>query len=379
MKIEFLIIGKEYKQILKKYKPDPKFKVYQPRKKKVGDYILDISCKLEEETIVKELSDCVEKLIQKFNEEKVKYYILTDDISGFYLKKLFPFAHEFETKLRKFITWSLIDITETVSFPINDYFSNIKDFDVSKNSFNATNFLSSWTLETTFRVLFDKPSLLGEATKIITKNNKENNNISKKDLLKLISSITEKSIWEEFFEDKYKNCSLLNTYKKICTARNEVMHFHKIDYKKYESLTNIFNEGIKEINSLLENTVQIEVNDDNISKLVSHTEYIVNMLISFGQIISKITIPSESLINALSQSLSSLKLTPIEGVLTQSKILNELSNNLSNVNLLPIFDGLKGITDYNKKMNEYLNSIYKETDEADDINEHVSVENDDDK
>ena len=285
---------------------------------------------------------------------------MIDDVSGFYLKNLYPLAYEFETKLRKFITWSLIDITETVSSPIKQYFSKIKDFDSTNNTFNTNVFLSSWTLEATFKFLFEKPSLLEETRKIIKERINKNNNIGKVELINLISSITEKSVWEEFFEQRYVDCTLPSIYKGICSARNDIMHFHKINHKKNESLKTILIRGIKEIDLLLANAVQIEPNDENVSKLVVHTEYIVNILNSFTQSLLKINIPDEKWVNSLSESLNVLKSFSIEGLVAQTKMLSELSNNLMNTNLLPIFDRLKGLSDYNEKMYKYLNSAFKE-------------------
>ena len=138
--IDFLIIGNEYKAVLKANKPNENLRIYQPRKKG-SNFYLQIQCDVVTFDNVKYLAEYQKLLTDKFNEKNIKYYVLLNQASEYFLKDLYPLVCQFETKLRKFITCSFIDFTEKTSAPIVNYFSCIKGYDVEKNVFNTNLFL----------------------------------------------------------------------------------------------------------------------------------------------------------------------------------------------------------------------------------------------
>ena len=112
MKVEFIIDKSEYKKLLNKDIVGTQIKYKSEKVKGKSNYLLTLSIESRNLTAAKLLSNSrivVEKL---FIENNIKYRLLTEEASQFFVQRLYPYACEFETKLRKFIYTALFDLDD---------------------------------------------------------------------------------------------------------------------------------------------------------------------------------------------------------------------------------------------------------------------------
>ena len=98
MEIEFIIDKNEYMSLLKDEIKNDLINYESKKVKGKNNYILKMNLEGNNVTNAKILSANRKILEELFEENKIKYRLLTEEASQYYLKKLYPLACEFETK-----------------------------------------------------------------------------------------------------------------------------------------------------------------------------------------------------------------------------------------------------------------------------------------
>lgn len=320
MKLEYIVEGDSYKKCLKDIllkEIDKKLIEYKHKKtKKENSYILIANTNDNLVEDAKVLAKLNENIVESLSKNNIKHYILTDDASTCFVQKLYPFVLEFETKLRKFLYTSLFEL-EDKSFQIaEDKCKSLLGKEKSKSNIKANNIFTKWTLGELFDFLFTNNEFIKGVNDFL-KDNANNRRLSKTELIEYIKKQEEKTIWNLLFTESTKTFKLQDYYDEIFIVRNDVMHFHTMDYDRYRKSLRLFKKVIKELDEQLNNSIKIQVTDFNIE--------------TFSNSLAYTTAIAQNLVKAFKPILDLKNNIPMFNISDQLKALNTLNN----ISLLP--------------------------------------------
>ena len=273
MRIEYIIEGDKYKELIQGIIPITKDGVtlFSENKKIAGanNFLLSVWTFESNMTSAKILSEFSEQIKTKFVDNQIKFYMLEDGPSTLFVTKLYPLVCEFETKLRKFVYLTLFDLDEPAThLAVTKIKTTTKELK-SITNIPSSNFLENITLGNLFDFLFDNNEFTEEAKK---KTNAITNDIgrtaTKAELIAIIDTIEEKTIWNTLFSKAFPDFSLPSVYRELFPLRNDVMHFHNVTYKTYRKALNLFKKTNKELDAQLEKGVVLENTAEN-AELIS--------------------------------------------------------------------------------------------------------------
>jgi hypothetical protein len=288
-------------------------------------YVLSFVISGEKEESAKRLSDINTSICDEFH-----CTILNNGSSEYFNKALFPYINDFEGKLRK-----LLYIT-----------SSLATDDKMKGLENIVD-LESKDLGTIFDLIFTDFEFNKSIRSIFTKNT---NQYSKDAYMETIQKINETTLWNSLIGDSIP--ALSKSYVAVKDARNDVMHAHNMDYKKYLEIKKQFkeinikiDEKISEFISPIDHNTKILDFNKNLSEAIYRSQYILNYyndlidapspfynyityLGNFGKDISENSLIHYT--NTIQNKLAEIqKNTTESGVLTAQLELQELLRNMS--------------------------------------------------
>lgn len=276
MKIEFLIDKSEYKKILSKDKFDKQIEFRNEKVKGKNNYLLTLECSGKSVSTAKKLSESRIAINKLFADNNIKYRLLTEEASQFFVQRLYPYASNFETKLRKFIYTALFDIDEKAEALVVEKYK----ITISKkigDKLPLEDFLTYSDLGQIFDFLFSNDEFLEQIKKINTQPDNFNRRLTKSELIKKVESIEEKTIWNLLFAPVFTDSILPNIYREIQNYRNDIMHIHYISYSEYTKSLKTYICGIKDINYQISKGIVIEDTKSNIDSLASNLVFIRSM------------------------------------------------------------------------------------------------------
>lgn len=224
MTVEFIINKNTFKKLLKDelFTAKNGMKVVHSIAKVKGkeNYLLILVCESSPVASAEALSELRIKLENIFKENGIKYRLLTEGASQFFVNKLYPLACEFEAKLRKFIYISLIDIDDKAENEVVNKFKKTllksgedKNFD----KLPQDDFLAKKDFGQIFDFLFSNDEFLAQAKKINESPAEYNRRLTKKGLLKKISELPEQTVWNLLFAPSFGDSKLPEIYNdRLC-------------------------------------------------------------------------------------------------------------------------------------------------------------------
>ena len=234
------------------------------------NYLLTLSTADNTEEGAKALSEIHGKFKTLFEENKIYYRILTNGAAQFYAKELYPVICGFETQLRKFVHSTLFDVDEVAQKRIAEGLkANVPSLK-GCNNIKKVDFLERATLGDVYYFLFQKIDICAQIETYITAKKGKYN---KEELIKFVENIPETSIWEEFFAKEFSDSELPNMLKEISVYRNDVMHFHDIDYSTYTKAKEELKKANKDLRKQIAKGIVFENTEVNITKLFNNIAY----------------------------------------------------------------------------------------------------------
>ena len=322
MKIEFITDGDiytKYESIIPKDKNQFKISSNNQKIKGVNNYLLCVEIDGKTIGCAKILSDIREKIKNKLIIDHNKYFLLTDEPTKVYLRKLYPLVCEFETKLRKLVYLALFDLDEPAQKMVLNKIKNTSEFKKIKEIPNS-NFLEKLTLGEMFSFLFENSDFLQKANQSIGEQlSKRFKNSSKADIISLIEGIEETTIWKKLFSENFEDSILTNHYEEVFTLRNAVMHFHCITYNEYKNAICLLNKLNKDLDIQLSKGIVLENNSQNLTVVSNNSQYMLSALVSILMDASFIIPTISAGLNTYKEFLNTLKTT------NQSKLETNLS------------------------------------------------------
>lgn len=220
---EYLLLDEAEKEKISKYRPEAVDINFISLKG--SGYYIRYSVSGENEKLAKTLSKLHEYITQNF-----KVTILTSDSSWYFSKRLYPLISRFELLLRKLLYFACV---------------SSEDDEQSKHIVN----LDTQTLGQLFTTLFIDSDYM-QKTKEAVKN-KNLDKFSKSELIALVSSVKEESLWDKLL-GKDVVPTLRDNFLRVKSLRDSVMHSHYLNWTQYQSASKLY----KTINNELEEAIE---------------------------------------------------------------------------------------------------------------------------
>lgn len=221
---EYLLQDENIKKNISDYKPEKaSIKLYQVEKGKC--WYVQISVNGSNEQAARDLSD-----IDMYVREHFAVTLLRSDCSAYFTNKLYPLLSSFERTLRKLLY----------------IFSAINNDDESAKNIKE---LEKKTIGQIFTMLFIDDAFVSSIKDSIKGANRDI--FSKDDILKLISSVDEKTVWDSLMGDDIVP-TLRKNFQEVRSIRNSVMHAHNINWNEYENSRKLLRKIIKEMDTTLD-------------------------------------------------------------------------------------------------------------------------------
>lgn len=343
MRIEFVIEGDKYQELIKDIVPieKEKIKFFSESKKIAGvnNHLVSVQAVGTVMTSAKLLSQIAEQIKSKLIDNKVKFYMLVDEPSAAFVQKLYPLVCEFETKLRKFVYITLFDLDDTASQLALNKFKAVsnKEFK-ARTTIPNNNFLEKLTLGELFYFLFDNNEFITEAkSKTTSITNDIDRTATKAELIAIIDAIEEKTVWKMLFSKNFSDFSLPEVHRDIFSLRNDVMHFHNVTYETYRKALILFKKINTELDVQLDKGIVLENKSENVEliSLQYFNAILTGLRESINVIRSNFDAEKFLAIRELVKSMQSIKYdAEIETMISFAKFLrdnwspNDLINNI---------------------------------------------------
>lgn len=257
---EYLLQDENIKKNISDYKPEKaSIKLYQVKKGKC--WYAQISVNGSNEQAARDLSD-----IDMYVQEHFAVTLLRSDCSAYFTNKLYPLLSSFERTLRKLLY----------------IFSAINNDDESAKNIKE---LEKKTIGQIFTMLFIDDAFVSSIKDSIKGANRDI--FSKDDILKLISSVDEKTGWDSLMGDDIVP-TLRKNFQEVRFIRNNVMHAHNINWNEYENSRKLLRKIIKEMDTALDD---VSIKESIATKKPSYNHTLSDALkaqVHIGQIASSL-------------------------------------------------------------------------------------------
>lgn len=257
---EYLLQDENIKKNISDYKPEKaSIKLYQVEKGKC--WYAQISVNRSNEQAARDLSD-----IDMYVQEHFAVTLLRSDCSAYFTNKLYPLLSSFERTLRKLLY----------------IFSAINNDDESAKNIKE---LEKKTIGQIFTMLFIDDAFVSSIKDSIKGANRDI--FSKDDILKLISSVDEKTVWDSLMGDDIVP-TLRKNFQEVRSIRNNVMHAHNINWNEYENSRKLLRKIIKEMDTALDD---VSIKESIATKKPSYNHTLSDALkaqVHIGQIASSL-------------------------------------------------------------------------------------------
>lgn len=311
---EYLLQDENIKKNISDYKPEKaSIKLYQVEKGKC--WYAQISVNGSNEQAARALSD-----IDMYVQEHFAVTLLRSDCSAYFTNKLYPLLSSFERTLRKLLY----------------IFSAINNDDESAKNINE---LEKKTIGQIFTMLFIDDAFVSSIKDSIKGANRDI--FSKDDILKLISSVDEKTVWDSLMGDDIVP-TLRKNFQEVRSIRNNVMHVHNINWNEYENSRKLLRKIIKEMDIALDD---VSIKEFIATKKPSYNHTLSDALkaqVQIGQIASSLVPHIEGLGALQTTLMDSYKLSP--AYINMTKVAAKLANMMASPEMTRISEQAKEIS-----------------------------------
>lgn len=311
---EYLLQDENIKKNISDYKPEKaSIKLYQVEKGKC--WYAQISVNGSNEQAARDLSD-----IDMYVQEHFAVTLLRSDCSAYFTNKLYPLLSSFERTLRKLLY----------------IFSAINNDDESAKNIKE---LEKKTIGQIFTMLFIDDAFVSRIKERIKGTNRDI--FSKDDILTLISSVDEKTVWDSLMGDDIVP-TLRKNFQEVRSIRNNVMHAHNINWNEYENSRKLLRKIIKEMDTTLDD---VSIKESIATKRPSYNHTLSDALkaqVQIGQIASSLVPHIEGLGALQTTLMDSYKLPP--AYINMTKEVAKLANMMASPEMTRISEQAQEIS-----------------------------------
>lgn len=222
MKIEFLYKDDTYKSIIDGINESLNLEeneiTYTPIVQ-VGLNIFSFSKSGDNESTAKKLDEIKSIIFKSLDPNNL--FVITDGVSSYFCQRLYPQMANFERGLRKVLC-----------------LASIKSKD--EKAISLCKQIEQQEFAQIYQLLFSDTNYVTEARRIVNSKSPE---LSKYDMLKQLSSISESSLWDKLFDKQYSY--IPENFLAIKDGRNKIMHSRNISYAEYSTTKNNLDKSNK--------------------------------------------------------------------------------------------------------------------------------------
>lgn len=210
-----------------------------------------------------------DKFISRFTEFLGRNYLkhseLSNDLSSYFAQRLYPKFQKYESALRKIFVLALSPLEDENIVKIIKEKTNDR-LDLSQ--IHTVKYIENLQIAELHTLIFEF-----NLNRIdnLPEHFKDFQNKSESDLRKMINSTLPITIWERHFlafAHSDKSGTLKNNYDEIRKYRNDVMHFHRITYRRYQKIVSLLSDASTEL-EVLENSMLRNWDFESTRKLVN--------------------------------------------------------------------------------------------------------------
>ena len=219
--------------------------------------IVEISLSYEYSNYKLKAAKKFDKFLSKFREflgkNHLKYSILSNSLSMYFLNRLYPKFQVYESLLRKIFVLALSpledeDIVRIIKEQTND------KLDLSK--IHTIEHIERLQIAELHSLIFE---ININPVNNLTNHFKNFQDKSEYHLKQMIKKALPITIWEKHFApftDNERADVLKNSYNSIREYRNDVMHFHMLTYKRYKKIDSLLSDVIEELKEVQNNMLE---------------------------------------------------------------------------------------------------------------------------
>lgn len=198
----------------------------------------------------KKFGNFLSKFTEFLGKKYFKYSYISNDLSEYFLERLYPKVQNYELKLRKIFILALSPLEDDQVIKIIKENTNDK-VDLSKiHTAESVEKLQIGELHyLIFELNLNPINNLHEHFENFQARNEV-------ELKKMVKTALPTTIWDKHFSSFLKNSEssvLPGTYNQIREYRNNIMHFHTIHYRRYQKIDKLLSSAIQELEVLEQN------------------------------------------------------------------------------------------------------------------------------
>ncbi len=247
--------------------------------------------------------------LSKFKEllgkNKIRYSIISNEISEYFAMRLYPKFQSYETKLRKIFILALSPLED------KKVIGRIKESSEGKIDFtniNTTGKIEELGIGELHDLIFEINLNPVDDYHNFFRDFELRNEF---ELKKLIDSIFPVTVWDRFFSkflgDRKNDSILQKNYHDIRKFRNDVMHFHTISYRYYRRAEVMLIKAIEEL-EIIENSMLQSWDYESARRLMNDLsrQDLINSFNKLSETIYKVIKPTTETINNMNRVMQPL-------------------------------------------------------------------------
>jgi hypothetical protein len=192
----------------------------------------------------KKFGDFLSKFREFLGKNHLKYSILSNSLSMYFSNRLYPKFQTYESLLRKIFVLALSPLEDEDIIRIVKEQTNDK-LDLSK--IHTIEHIEKLQIAELHSLIFE---ININPVNNLTNHFKNFQDKSEYHLKQMIKKALPITIWEKHFTpftDNERADVLKNSYNSIREYRNDVMHFHMLNYKRYKKIDSLLSDVIEEL------------------------------------------------------------------------------------------------------------------------------------
>lgn len=213
----------------------------------IDNYMLEIVAKENSVKSCGGFFEMLNEIKELLNQQMTQFEILNNDFSEMFCRNLYPKFQKFELNLRKLLNIAFCDTNDKYKEAIDTLNAKLKHN--KQNLILQYSLLESSDLSDIFGILFSDKSFISTTINMRDKSFYTRYEIEK---------IPDNSLWNTELSKCWPNFKLNEYCRELYNYRNDVMHFHNIDYINYKEALKLINRANREVLMALDKQIIIE-------------------------------------------------------------------------------------------------------------------------
>lgn len=329
MKIQ-LLINQKIDENIKKFNIDGFVECEISKIKGLDNHIININLLKNTNQFIEYAFKVLGNIKEYLDSRDIQFYEIRNECSLYFQKILYPKLQNFECGLRKLLQIAMCDAEEVLDKAykrLSDKLSGGKKQEIVEKY----GFINATDLSDIFEFLFVDKTILQPL--------KEKFSDTNWNLMNDVKDIKINSLWNCIFKQKYEGFELDKFCKDLYNIRNDVMHFHNIDFKSFKEYLKLINKLNKQLERQLDKNIVLELSEYKDCVLIEENIFynFRNLVNRYNEVMQYDKI--KEIIHELTSGTSEFR-KQIESLQLENKKINEIAKLLSKNELIKEINNL---------------------------------------